>query len=1074
MNIEYIGAGAGSGKTYTVTRRIGEALLNGDCEPSGLIATTYTKKAANELRQRIRSNLFEQGRPDLAARMDEALIGTVHRVCSRILQRHAFAAGISPQLDVIDENNAVIAMNQIADLAATQETTDRLQELSELLDQRDSRTKSLYWHRQLHAVLAQIRANDFSLEDLPEMAERTADEYLALGGAPAEAELDAGLLATLSATITSLPADGDPTKKTTAAIRDLERLRDQAEGGILPWSAWIHLSKVTVGKKSEDLVAELNEIAAHYPAHPRYQSDIRDYLNILFGLAQETLARFQAHKQERGLVDYSDLEHLTYHLLRDQEDVRTTCAAQIQLLVVDEFQDTSPLQMALFLQLAECANQTLWVGDVKQSIYGFRGSDPQLVDGAVRRLREENRLGQTLAQSWRSVPELVHLTNELFAKPFEDSIGATPEDVKLDPVRLLVEREHPPIEFLHASTGETTGTGEPKKVNKGTIVEAIAQRVSEILSARPRQQVGIKGTEGQDEQLREIQPGDIAILCRKKDFGKEIAQALSKRGIAVSLSAPGLMDTPEVSLALAGVRMITDQQDTLARAEVLSLGLGQPLEQVLADRIAYVQSLEKGARDEWGLAGDSANEVLPALFAERGRTSIDSPSAILDRAMTVGQIWETVSQWGPDPVRAAQRRANLEALRGLCRQYEESCHSSYLPATVGGFLSWCAQLNDDQADNQAADPSPDAVQIATYHAAKGLEWPIVICTQLDSTVRDEWPNVQVVPTGDGTVDFEEPLANRTLHFWPSPFNLTSKDFGHLETIRNSEPVRRIQARAENEALRLLYVGITRARDQLILVTGDKLQNKWLDSLGTDWLQADDGTIHLPGGMNIPCREKIIIPESSGTTGATTARQKWFPSATDPTSKQPASRVPSAAEPVSTASVVEVAEYGQRLPVTGTVDDTALGNALHNFLAYDLLSPGQDDRLEVARRLITNHGLGDNLTAPNLIDSSDRFSREIERRFQPKRTLVEVPFHHTNDAGQSVTGFIDLLLETEAGWVLIDHKSFRGTEANREAKALTYSGQLQTYRAALSPHGIKVSAAWIHFISGGALMRVDCH
>jgi ATP-dependent helicase/nuclease subunit A len=219
MNIEYIGAGAGSGKTYTVTRRIGEALLNGDCEPSGLIATTYTKKAANELRQRIRSNLFEQGRPDLAARMDEALIGTVHRVCSRILQRHAFAAGISPQLDVIDENNAVIAMNQIADLAATQETTDRLQELSELLDQRDSRTKSLYWHRQLHAVLAQIRANDFSLEDLPEMAERTADEYLALGGAPAEAELDAGLLATLSATITSLPADGDPTKKTTAAIR---------------------------------------------------------------------------------------------------------------------------------------------------------------------------------------------------------------------------------------------------------------------------------------------------------------------------------------------------------------------------------------------------------------------------------------------------------------------------------------------------------------------------------------------------------------------------------------------------------------------------------------------------------------------------------------------------------------------------------------------------------------------------------------------------------------------------------------------------------------------------------------
>lgn len=1073
MNIEYIGAGAGSGKTYTVTQRIGKALLNGDCEPAGLMATTYTRKAAHELRQRIRARLYEQGKPALAARMDEALIGTVHAVCARILQRHAFAAGISPQLEVMDETEAGIVLSQMADLAATEATTARLERLAESLNQRDNQTLKQSWPGQLKAVLAQVRANDFAVDTLPAMAEHTATGYLDLGGPEATDALDHELLASLDRSINSLPAEGDTTKTTANALRELERLREQQEAARLPWTAWIKLSKINVGKDSKPFVEDLLEVAARFPQHPRYRSDIRDYIGILFGLAKETLERFQAHKQERGLVDYSDLEQMTYHLLRDHADVRSACADELQMLVVDEFQDTSPLQMALFLQLAACANQTLWVGDVKQSIYGFRGSDPQLVEGAVRRLREQGNLGAPLSRSWRSVPELVHLTNELFVQPFAHSIGASPADVKLDPVRPPEKHKQPPLEILHASTGEFTQKGEPTKAKNETLFESIAQRISEILATQPPPQVGIKGTEGADEKTRDIQPGDIAVLCRTNTFAKNVAQALIRRGVAAGLSAPGLMDTPEVSLALACVRMLADRGDTLARAEILSWQGAQTLEQILADRITWLEETGDRPVDEWALGPESANGVLAALVAARGRMAVDSPSALLDQALSLGRVWETASRWGPDTTRAGQRRANLETLRGRCRQYEATCHSGHLPATVGGFLGWCDQLSADKQDNQATDPSPQAVQVTTYHGAKGLEWPIVICAQLDAETRDEWPNVQTVPTGNGTVDFDKPLADRTLHFWPAPFELKSNDFGHLTTIRNSEPVKRIRQRTENESLRLLYVGVTRARDRLILVTADKVQNTWLDSLGAEWLTTAENILRLPSGTSIPCQRHVVIPAEAPTHATTTGDSRWFPVVDAPSPKPAATRVPSGEAPIDTATIKDTVEYGERLPVNGTVDEASLGNALHAFLAFDLMNPENNARLEVSRRLLANHGLDDNLSAEDVVSCATRFRREIEERFQPKQIQVEVPFRHINASGQVITGFIDLLIETDQGWVVIDHKSFPGKKADWNDKALSYSGQLKAYQDALMPHGIVVAGTWIHLVVGGGLVAVDC-
>lgn len=141
-NITFIRAGAGSGKTHKVTALVEEALSNGSCRPSGLVATTFTKKAATELRERLRSRLYAAGLTRQADQLGQALIGTVHSVAEKLLHRFAFEAGISPKLEILDEDASQALLAQALDAVSTFEEIEELQKIARRLEQRDQKLKS--------------------------------------------------------------------------------------------------------------------------------------------------------------------------------------------------------------------------------------------------------------------------------------------------------------------------------------------------------------------------------------------------------------------------------------------------------------------------------------------------------------------------------------------------------------------------------------------------------------------------------------------------------------------------------------------------------------------------------------------------------------------------------------------------------------------------------------------------------------------------------------------------------------------------------------------------------------------
>jgi ATP-dependent exoDNAse (exonuclease V) beta subunit len=1075
-NITFVSASAGSGKTHHISEVVEEHLSEGSCRPAGLIATTYTVKAAQELRERVRRRLYDSGHSKLAERMQECLMGTVHSVCGQLLQRFAFEAGISPRLEILAEDEAESLLGQAVGMAVDFQTLKQLQELADVLGQKDSQTSQYYWQRQVRAVIDAARANDFPPDSLEAMGQQSAEELVAFLPGAAAGNLDGQLAAALQHAIERISQNGDETKTTTDYVDLLGEARQALRAGRMPWSVWVKLSKAQPGKKSQVDAAPVVRLASQVASHARLRENIRDYITMVFRAARLSLAEFQSLKEERGLVDFSDLEQRALHLLRDRPHVCETLAGELDLLVVDEFQDTSPIQLALFMHLSTCAHETVWVGDVKQAIYGFRSSDPDLIKTVVEQVGKGGRLAEPLAKSWRSTPELVSLTNALFAPAFGKSLGLPAAEIQLQPQRPSIAPPQPAVVFMELSSGQFNKTnGKLRRLTNVNYAAALGEGVVRLLSQDDRCRVEDRET----RELRPVELRDVAILCRTNDAAARVAEALTQRGLAVALSQSGLLATPEARLALACLRRLADSSDTLASAEIVALESTRLPEEWLEDRLEYVarrlQQAQSAGGDRWGLEEPFVHPGLVALDQARARLNVLSPSEALDVAISSANVFAVVSAWGPTKTRASQRRGNLESLRALVAQYEQDCVKSPAPATIAGFLFSCDDLVASGADSKAADEQVNAVHVSTYHKAKGLEWPVVICTGLDSEPRPRLWEVTVGPV-DSTKPFDlaKPLSNRHLRFWPWPFGSQESGVPLAANVEAGAVGQKARRAAEEEELRLLYVALTRARDRLVLVLEKEQPAPWLESLQAAWLRPGGGKITLPDTNSIGSSTMSLTPPAAAASTPIDSTYTWFPASLSPAPKEPGRLTPSSQAEIPGSSIGRIIDLGSRLPFSGSPDETDLGNALHAVLATDFLNPGHRHRLEAVQRILHGHKLENCLKSEDVMLMADRLRGALERHFQPKRVLVEVPIEATNALGQRIEGFIDLLLETEHGWVVVEHKSFPGKRVDWAGKALSYSGQLALYREALTRVNMPAASVWLHFAVGGGLVEVLPH
>lgn len=1045
MSLTFISAGAGSGKTHTLMQTLGGLLENGDIRASGVIATTFTKKAATELRERVRQHLLGAGRVDLANAMGQARIGTVNSVCGGLLQRFAFEAGMAARQQVLDEAQTVQLVREAIEAAMLGEQVQAVSDLAGRLGIED-------WTDDVARLVAQARGNDIDPDALPQFAAQNADELLAHFPAPLRTTLTEDIATQIRHALPELRAAAvhSTVKKTHEYIDQLEKFERALRHGNAPWSDWVRLAKQAPQKGLLPLAEPIQMLARACDAHPALHADIRAYLRAVLGICAAALAHYRARKLALGVVDFTDQEALLLKLLDDPE-VAAVLRDELDLLLVDEFQDTSPIQLALFLKLSRLARHTYWVGDIKQAIYGFRGSDTELMQGVLDALPALGGTSRILDGSWRSRPALVDLANQVFVPAFAPLLPA--EQVALQPRR--PETTANPALCRWQLGGD----------NVGEIAEALASGVQRLLASSL--QVPAKGS----EVPAPLRASDVAILCRSNDAVTQVAATLRRAGVAAATAQPGLLATPEATLALACLRRLNDPADTVATAEILSLADSQEPEDWLADRLAYVQ--QGGPRSAWRESGDDAHPLLARLAALRGELPLLTPREALRRVIVACGLPRRVLRWRPDEAVARTRLANLDALLALAAQYEDSCHGTRQAATISGLLLWL-RAQAKAGDDALAEPGVDAVRVLTHHAAKGLEWPVVILTDLDKPVRNRlWGISTVSPQG---VDAADPLRGRFIRYWPWPFGKQAAGIAVKDAIDASETAQRFQAAALAEAQRLLYVSMTRPREILVLALKDKAKEQaWLDCLGAPWLLEGDEAatqLPLPSGAAVPCQTWLLQnPEPTETVPSTDAPPLHWPADEPVREHLPLFFNPSGV-PAGEGRVLEQAQVGERIAVTGqAIDWGVLGSAIHACLAASFTDATGAWLSEPAvARVLGGFQVQAQVEAAAVLRQITAFHAWARQRWPGCRARAEVPVRALMPQGQVLNGRIDLLLDTPQGFVLIDHKSSPHGSGQWGELAGRYQGQLAAYAQAIeSATGRKVLEQWLWLpVAGGAV------
>ena len=1043
-NVHFISAGAGSGKTFRLTQILHEKLAAGGLRPAGVIATTFTKKAAAELRERVRSHLLKQGAHRLANAMGQARIGTVNSVCGGLLERFAFEAGLATEQQVLEEGQAVMLVKQAIDAVLNGPQASALWSLANRLGIED-------WRDELRSLINQARANDIEPGALAAFgAENAADLLDHFPKATAD-DLTQSLLADIASGLPALAKVAEEGRKKNtndylSLVRDAER---GLKTGALSWGEWVKLSKALPEKAAHPLAEPINTLAARVAEHPQLHADITDYLTQMFALCAQALIFYAERKREMGAVDFTDQEHLLLKVL-EVPSVAATLAEELDLLLVDEFQDTSLIQLALFLKLAQFARETIWVGDIKQAIYGFRGSDTALMEAVLQAVRGWGNEPEILSFSWRSRPALVRLVNEAFTEAFANSLQ--PEEIALQPKRPEV------------LDGPVLGNWLLAGKNKPSEMAALAMGVQQLLAS------GYSVLDVATQTARPVRLSDIAILCRLNDNVSDIASSLRAAGIPSATAQPGLLATPEAVLATACLRRLNDPSDTVASAEIIALGDGAEPETWLLDRLHHLQA--GGERDTWREVGEDAHPTLVTLSRMRAELPLLAPREALQQVITRCDLPSRVLRWKQDAAVARTRLANLEALLELAAQYEDICRSAQHAASISGLILWLGETADAEQD-ALAQPAIDAVKVMTHHAAKGLEWPVVILTDLSANLKDRLWGISA--TSRNEIDVEAPLNDRFIRYWPWPFGKQGK-VPVADTIALTEEANRFRSAAEEEAKRLLYVSMTRARDLLILARSQrKPSGEWLDTLGAPWLMptTPDSPIQLPSGEQLVCQYSELDATEAVVPSIPAAETLyWFETGETQTVRLPWAFNPSAALP-ETCAIAEQQRIGERIALSGSVDMAQLGTAIHACIAAALTDAGAPQSLEEIGEILVGHGVGDVVTAQSVQRQIDALINWMAQRWPTARRHAEIPVEAMLDNGQVMQGRIDLLLETPDGWILLDHKSNpQGPEKWPEI-AHEHSGQLMTYgNAVTQATGKQVLESWLFFPVSAGAVRIE--
>lgn len=824
----FIQAGAGTGKTFTLTKRLAHGLAEGTIsDVANLLTITFTNKAAGELLGRVRAELRSRGLMDAALKVDAAWISTIHSMCQRMLSEHAFEAGIDPGAQMLDEVRSGELLGQAIDATLKERAgTDGLELLLATLGGAEKVSDFI---RKAVGLLCSMPhgASDFDLGPKPPADFSQSLAQAAQTCAQARAELEEVDFASANKT----------SAKYFTQVVDYESILNDAvaELGTAPLSvgdARAVFEQVAPFKhgtiKKEPARSILDDLC---DCLGRQQAQLAAALSYaqcraLLELAEQVQMRHRALKRALGSIDLNDVLIEAYRLLEKHPDIADEYQGQFESIMIDEFQDTDALQVAIAKRLTDEGLTTLaTVGDAQQSIYGFRGADLEVYRAMRQEMAEHDALNVALDMNFRSHSGILQFVEAVFSTP--GYFGGEFLKVKPGPAndrdQAWAAADEPRVRLALMAGAKDEESG------KGALAEDLRSAEANYIAQ-------------EFERLHErgASYGGMAVLLRTMSNARLYQDALKARGIPCIVSGgSSFYKSVEVGLVVDLLRFLENPDDDEALFDLL----GSEVFDVSDDDLLALAAIR---RDEAKLPFDSLRKkasLFDALCLQAQRVPQDDDDllvrahAVLSRALAeVGSrpLSSTVlavecdSGW-QDALRAAgtggaARQANIQRMCDLIDDYEKRYGHSALRAAEY-FRNVCDLAKDGAmtAGKPATMVSPggSAVQIMTFHASKGLEFPIVALAEYDSKPRSS-VNLQSL-TEHGTAYLSLSVTKSSLG---GEYLLAHADdevtFAQASTPTSflSHALGLSRSREAEEAQRLLYVALTRARDLLIVMGHD--------------------------------------------------------------------------------------------------------------------------------------------------------------------------------------------------------------------------------------------------------------
>jgi len=859
-----LSAGAGSGKTRTLTARVLSLLAEG-IPLRAIVAVTFTIKAASEMRNRLRTEMQRYlARTDLAPgeatnnerrrwrqialEMDGARIGTIHSLCSEILRIHAAEAGIDPRFTVLDESATrlrkrmtvdalLMRIGDDAEYAPLVETMglellgealmlllDDAQRAARLLDPANEtriRAALEVWEERTRAYIAE-----------PAVAQAIADLREAVEEAGrSDAAAHDGIAPWLQPTL-------DHWENAQRALEEGEPLLALAElssFAALPKNKgrrenWITSNPKTALQTLRSTCESLLPLPAN--ADPRADLALLTLLPALRALHARAQSHYAEDKRQQRALDFDDLEAMASTLLLQNAAVRAEWQREVQALLVDEFQDTNGRQRDLLRAIAGDRGVLFMVGDAKQSIYRFRGADVRVFRSERTALEAGAGTSMALAHSFRSHPNLLQRLNTLLAEALPPAEG---DDLPpwVEPFAPLIAGKTDEIPALNAPFVEVhLGVGTKSGGAMEIAADALAARLWELHRA---------GTPWEA----------MALLCRRVTSFAPYEDAFERFGIPyVTTAGAGFHQRPEVRDLLNALRALADPADNQALAGFLRspmVGMSDGDLLLLHERIAPPGSRVEIAPGAWWAAVQEFQSAAASLgTASRAVALVREVGQMVGRTPVSALIAALLERTGYEAALIAA--GNHRAARNLAKLLEDAQRTPQ--ASVRAFLAEIHELSTAGArTGEARTEAAGSVQIMTIHAAKGLEFPVVVIGDAGGRPQGRQTALMLDETHGLLFPAGEGGAKGILYQQAAELD------GQME---------------EAEAGRLLYVAATRAQERLI-VSGTARLNAEGVPQPEHWLRTLAGALGLDQPISATIISTSVVSTTIVSTSIVTAR-----------------------------------------------------------------------------------------------------------------------------------------------------------------------------------------------------------